>query len=165
MAAFLNCSDLLEIVIPDTVKCIQERAFRNCSSLKAVKVGCGLIFLEAEGFSGCRSLLEIVLPDTVREIHSGAFEDCVSLKSVALGNGLKTLGGLVFSGCESLTGIVFPDSVVKVYAESGSRSRGEYALFKGCTSLKVLSLGQIAGSLESRPSWAIPTSAQVIVRS
>ena len=90
--AFINCSKLVSVTLPDTVLEIRDRAF-----------------------CGCNNLASIELPAYVRLIASSAFNGCTSLASVVF----STIGALLieeqaFAGCTSLTDVVFKNNPLKV---------------------------------------------------
>ena len=57
--AFLNCSSLTEIVIPNSVTNIGEWAFWFCSSLTSINIPEGVTTIEYNVFYGCSSLISI----------------------------------------------------------------------------------------------------------
>jgi hypothetical protein len=65
---------LREIVIPPSIRAIEERAFYGCSELAIVILGEGLKEIGEAAFARCTSLREIVIPPAVRVIHEGAFK-------------------------------------------------------------------------------------------
>jgi hypothetical protein len=86
--AFMNCSKLVSVTLPDTVLEIRDRAF-----------------------CGCNNLASIELPAYVRLIAPSAFNGCTSLASVVF----STIGALLieeqaFAGCTSLTDVEFKTS-------------------------------------------------------
>ena len=82
--AFNNCSGLTSIVIPDSVTNIGEKSFKNCSSLRNIVIPDSVVSISAETFYNCSSLTSIVIPDSVISIASGAFRGCSSLTSITL---------------------------------------------------------------------------------
>ena len=92
--AFGNSGITGELVIPETVTTVGNRAFQNCNQLlKAVfnsptSTNHGVSF-----FSGCSSLEEVIFGDKVKRINSGKagwndlqfFNECSSLKKVYWG--------------------------------------------------------------------------------
>lgn len=111
---------------------IGQSAFKDCISLKSVKLGKEIPTLPRYVFSGCSSLMNIDIPDSVESLGSYAFENCSSLQSVTLGKGISVLPTYVFSGCSSLMNIEIPDSVESI---------GSYA-FQNCSSLQSVKLGK-----------------------
>ena len=92
--AFINCSKLVSVTIPETVKEI-----------------CGL------AFGGCTNLASIEIPSLVRDIGPSAFSGCKSLASVVISSsGGLLIGERAFAGCTSLTNVVFKNNPLKVIA-------------------------------------------------
>ena len=59
--AFSGCEALEEITLPATVRCIGQLAFKNCTSLRLVKLGfCELIDIGWSVFFGCKSGIKII---------------------------------------------------------------------------------------------------------
>ena len=94
--AFINCSKLVSVTIPETVKEIRGLAF-----------------------GGCTNLVSIEIPSAVRLIAPSAFFGCKSLASVVI----SSSGGLLieeraFAGCKSLTNVVFKNDPLMVIAKN-----------------------------------------------
>ena len=121
-------SSLVSISIPASVEEIRGSAFFGCSSLKTVTFEKGSKLKTVAGFSHCTSLTTIEIPASVETIGQYAFNDCTSLHTVTFekGSQLKTVDG--FSRCTSLTTIEIPASVEKI---------GEFAFYI-CTSLQTV---------------------------
>ncbi len=98
------------IVIPDSVKVIEEATFYECASLRDVVIPDSVVEIGTSAFWGCTSLKEISIPDSVKRIWSYAFWGCTSLEEVIIPDSVDVFGFLVFRGCESLRTVVIPDS-------------------------------------------------------
>ena len=59
---FAGCTSLKDIIIPDTVKTIGERAFEGCTSLKKAVIKGGSEDIGGHIFSKCTALEELTLP-------------------------------------------------------------------------------------------------------
>lgn len=122
--AFQNCTSLKEIILPASIRIIDEYAFYGCSSLQSVNfqdlTELGYIYRYA--FAGCKSLVSIdfskhdslrlsndvfsncsglesaVLPEHITEIPSDLFYNCTSLASVTVSGNLKKIGTYAFNG-------------------------------------------------------------------
>ena len=122
---FLRCSSLTSITLPDSVTTIGDLAFCVCSSLTSITLPDSVTTIGVRAFSGCSSLKSITLPDSLTTIGVRAFRGCSSLRSITLPNSLKTIGDEAFCNCSSLTSITLPDSVTTIGDEA----------FSGCSSL------------------------------
>ncbi len=67
--------ELKSVIIPDTVRLIGDRAFKDCSALESVTLPKGLKRITTGMFENC-SKLNITIPDSVAIIHAEAFEGC-----------------------------------------------------------------------------------------
>lgn len=74
--AFLGCSKLKWIRIPDTVKSIGNNAFKDCVSLREGVLSTDLEKIGAFAFSGCVSLKTLVLSNHLKRIEMNSFRNC-----------------------------------------------------------------------------------------
>ncbi|MCH5164235.1 MAG: leucine-rich repeat protein, partial [Clostridiales bacterium] len=81
-AAFQNCSYIEEIVIPKTIKTIENFAFDDCISLRDFIIPDGVISI-GMSFTNCTSLTSIVIPSSVERLGSEAFAGA-TLRTVEL---------------------------------------------------------------------------------
>lgn len=88
--------------MPDDVSVINERAFKNASNLKEIKLSNSLEVIESNAFEGCSALESINIPDSVKEIGGGAFADCISIQKAEIGAGVEKIGRLAFYGCQNI---------------------------------------------------------------
>ena len=128
--AFLSCTSLTGVTIPNSVTRIGDRAFRNCTSLASIDIPNSVTDIGNFAFSGCTSLVSINIPNSVTRIGDSAFSGCTSLASIDIPNSVTDIGNFAFSGCTSLASIDIPNSVTSI---------GNYA-FQGCTSLASIDL-------------------------
>ncbi|MDR3344993.1 MAG: leucine-rich repeat domain-containing protein [Oscillospiraceae bacterium] len=103
-----------DIVIPDGVKEIGNKAFSGYKYLQNITFPEGLQIIGTEAFNGCVSITTISLPNSVTTIADNAFCGCSNLGSVTLSNNLTTIGGYAFYGCTNLCSIVFPESLLTI---------------------------------------------------
>ena len=75
--AFLGCSSLTSITIPNSVTSIGSRAFEGCSSLTSVTIPNGVTLIGNEAFYKCSSLTSVTIPNSVTSIGDGAFYGCI----------------------------------------------------------------------------------------
>lgn len=121
-------SGIEEIVIPDSVKKIDNYAFSDCESLKKVTLSNNLTYLGEYAFTKT-SIEEIVIPDTITEIKEGTFKDCTQLSDITFPNNLTTIKSDAFENI-GIVDLVIPDTVTEIY----------YA-FQHCTHLAKVTLG------------------------
>ena len=113
-SAFRNCSDLISVTIPNSVKSIGSSAFYDCSGLTSVTIGNSITSIGNSAFSGCAKLTSITIPNSVTSIGNSAFYGCSGLTSVTIGNSITSIGNSAFSGCAKLTSIIIPNSVTSI---------------------------------------------------
>lgn len=118
------------VIIPDGVTSIGDRAFELCRNLSSVTIPQSVISIGRGAFNCCKNLISIEIMEGLTSVGSGAFEDCTNLKEAQLPQGVITLGSDVFKGCDNLTSIVIPEGVTSI----------QFGTFRGCTNLKEVQL-------------------------
>ena len=139
--AFLQCTSLTSIDIPNSVTEIEEGTFWLCESLTSIDIPNSVTKIGRNAFMGCTSLTSIDIPNSVTEIGEVAFKDCTSLTSIEIHNSVTEIGEWAFYRCESLTSIDIPNSVTEI---------GERA-FLQCMSLTSI---EIPNSVTKIGEWA-----------
>ena len=109
--AFSECERLEEINFPATLEDIGSNSFTYCSKLDNLVFPARLKHIGHNAFSFCSSLSEVLLPDSLTEIESYAFSDCDSLRKVRLPANDRLLGELMMNCCPSLVEIVAPSDI------------------------------------------------------
>ena len=151
---------LTEIIIPNTVVQIGEKAFRGCKSLKEVIVPDSVRTIGNAAFMGCQSLIKAVLSNSLIEIGNNVFEGCYALNQINIPNSIKFIGREAFTHCHSLTTIKIPDSVTSIGTETFSDC---YALKDVCipTSIAKIEKYTFYGCI-SLSNILIPNSITII---
>ncbi len=128
VCAFMECTGLTSIVIPNSVTEIGVLAFMDCPGLTSLVVesgnprydsrnNCNAIIETASNalIAGCKNT---IIPNSVTEIGYGAFKNCTALTSIDIPNSVTKIGEIAFEGCDGLTGIVIPNSVTEIGVEA-----------------------------------------------
>lgn len=126
--AFFDCSNLTTINIPSGLTEIREGCFRNCANLAEINLPNGITTIGASAFNGCSSLEEVVMPLNLTSIGNYAFKNCTALTSIECSAGLTTIGTDVFSGCTNLISIKAGnfESFSEVFSKVPNRSSNLY---------------------------------------
>ena len=129
--AFIGCSSLTSITIPNSVTSIGGWAFQSCSSLTSVTIPNSVTSIGEYAFSDCSSLTSVTIPNSVTSIGECAFYGCTSLTSITIPNSVTSIGMYAFSDCSSLTSVDIPNSVTSIGGGA----------FRGCSSLLSVTIG------------------------
>ena len=77
--AFSDCTALVAVNIPSTVKTVGTAAFLGCSSLARVKAAEGVEIIGSQAFQNCTALKQVIMPASVVSIGSLAFSGSENL--------------------------------------------------------------------------------------
>lgn len=77
--AFMDCTNLKEVIIPDSIKWIGYQAFSGCSSLEKIELSKNTLTINYGCFLNCASLETITIPSTVYSMSKDAFAGCTNL--------------------------------------------------------------------------------------
>ncbi|MDE6367789.1 MAG: leucine-rich repeat domain-containing protein, partial [Muribaculaceae bacterium] len=149
---FQNCTELISIVIPNSVTSISYGAFYKCSNLTSIEIPNSVTSIGNSAFRYCSSLtsLTAVDGDTTLAFEKDALKDApiktlymgrdwtytesaaisTSLISVTIGNQVKSIPNEAFAGSRGLTSVEIPNSVTSI---------GPWA-FAGCGSLTSIEI-------------------------
>lgn len=138
---FNGKTNLVSIIIPDSVTSIGSQAFYYCENLKDIKIGAGVSSLGIKWWFGCTNLESIVVSEdnTVFDsrdncnavIETSTNKLKVGCKNTIIPDTVIHLGGSCFEGCVELTELTIPDSVEDI---------GGYS-FRGCSELTKITIG------------------------
>ena len=148
--AFRDCRSMKAIIIPESVKKIEEGAFFACTALSDVMIPEKNTDIDDMSFSDCWSLTNsqgfvivndmlfnyygtnvvVSVPSNVKRLSSHAFYRNYDLVHVTIPQGVTNIGNNAFAECSSLKGVSLPSSVVRM----GERS------FYQCGQLESISL-------------------------
>jgi hypothetical protein len=112
--AFLKCSNLRSVVIPNSVTKIGEYAFQGCTSLESIDIPYSVTEIGEYAFSKCAKLRHITLPKKLLVIADHLFWQCNSLESVLIPNSLEKINGSAFKECTFLEYVKIPENVKKI---------------------------------------------------
>ncbi len=76
---FINCMSIKSVLIPNTVKSIEECAFSHCSNIVTVSNGDGVVTIGDHAFLNCKSLKLYSIGNSLKSISSNAFSNCTKL--------------------------------------------------------------------------------------
>jgi hypothetical protein len=139
-AAFQNCVNLHQVVMPISTREIGSEAFDGCIKLKAFSIPMLLEKIGAYAFRGtgvrtmmipksvywmgigvfadCKLLEQMVIPENIDRIPKEMFQGCISLKKIGFHENLTAIEDRAFYGCSSLDYLIIPNSVQEIGDEA-----------------------------------------------
>ena len=140
--AFVECQEIKELILPNTIRIIGQGAFFRCKNLEKINFPNSLNEIHLRAFESCKSLNNVSLPSSIISIGYGAFADCSSLSQLEFNcnveiipnrcfeltaieificpASVKEIGVSAFANCSSLYKVVFNE---------GLKTIGEQAFF------------------------------------
>lgn len=116
------------LLIPNTVTHINERAFFGCRNIKRIEIPSGVTNIGEGAFFAC-GITSVSLPEGLSTVEESTFSSS-SLFSVEIPNGVKCIGHQAFSFCMHLERVKIPKSVqsIESYAFSCCRNLKSIAI-------------------------------------
>lgn len=121
---FQNCKNLKSVVLPESVKLVEESAFQGCTGLTSVEMA-KVALIHKNAFNGCTSLENVKVGDAARVLENGAFQGCSSIKSINL-PAVALIYPKAFMGCTGLQTVTLGQYIRTIQADA----------FNGCTGMK-----------------------------
>lgn len=107
MQAFIKCTSLKSVSMPESMTWIGDSAFAGCTGLKQVEFSPNLTTIGPNSFYSCNGLTSVVVPDKVTSIESLAFFGCLNLESITIPASVTNLDSTFVFGCTNLKKIEF----------------------------------------------------------
>ena len=161
-----------DIVIPDCVTIISEKAFWFCSSLTSINIPEDVTTIGDCAFWGCENLKSINIPKNVNELDWTTFYGCCNLKEIHIDSSSTTfteIDNIIYD--QNLTTLCFcpngreehftiPDSVTKIgdYAFSDCRKLSAITIPNGITEISKNAFSECS----NLSNIEIPTSVKLI---
>lgn len=176
--AFEYCTNLTEVILPNSLRVIGANAFENCDGLQDIVIPEGVTTIGNEAFYWCENLKNVQIPTSVKYIGQDAFARTPFYKNAEhwengalyAGSCLVTTNGSAsgvlevkpgtttimdgaLKGATKLTGVIMPDSVTYI---------GEKAFYE-CTGLKTVQLGKGVSQIEDSAFGKCPELESIVV--
>lgn len=170
--AFGDCSELLSVVIPNSVADIDNWVFYGCSGLTSIVISEGVVNIANNAFQGCTALESIVVEegnpiydsrDNCNAIINTSTSTLISgCNNSVIPEGVTRISGGAFNGCLGLTEINIPSGVTEIETNtfSGSGLTGELVIpnsvtrigssaFSNCNNLESVIIGDGVECIEN----------------
>ena len=145
--AFANVEGLKTIIIPSTVKRIEQNAFNGNQTLEKVimqeKINEdgtieGVEYIGNKAFAECPNLTTVQMANSVKEVGNQIFYGDRKLENINISKNLKIINSYMFSDCINLTNIEIPEGVTRIIG---------YA-FRSCTNLNKIKIPSTMKSID-----------------
>ena len=134
-AAFSNCKNLDNIIIPNSVAIIAESAFLRCTGLTNIEIPNGVTYIGAQALYGCTGLTSIEIPNSVRTLGNNLFQDCTNLTTVKIGSGVTNASNDIFYGCSKIEKLELNCKIIGSWFSASRYSIKEVVLGEGVTTI------------------------------
>lgn len=112
--AFMYCYNLQKVVVPTKVKVIDTYTFYDNYQLTDLTLPAGLTTINNYAFQYNHSLYELVLPDSLTTLSYQAFYNNSRLRKVRVNEKLTYLPGYAFAECDLLAEVYLPDGMTNI---------------------------------------------------
>ena len=128
--AFMDCNNLTEVIMPNSIKTIGWCAFAG-SSITRVSIPNSVTSMESGAFQYCKSLINVSIGNSI--IGDCAFYECTALSSVNIGTNVDSIAQNAFYGCSSISTIQVDSENINFDSRQNSN-----AIIKTATNTLVL---------------------------
>ena len=141
----------MDVVIPDTVKTIGDKAFSGLSNLTSIVIPDGVTRIGNNALSGCTGLTSVTIPGSVKSIGSSAFQGCSGLTSIKIPDSVTEIGSSAFNDC---AGLKTAGPIGGGYNIEFDRTTNIPArVFFGCTDLTSITIPGSVKSIGEKAFW------------
>lgn len=111
--AFDSCTMLSALILPDTIRSIQEYGISNCDGIKVLRLPDSLTVMEGHAIDGCDGIKTLEIPGSVTSMESYAVSECKALEEMTVGGNFAVASDAIYS-CTALKRIVFKEGITSI---------------------------------------------------
>jgi len=141
--AFIDCTQITSVTLPETMRSIGERAFMNCTDMVRITIPESVCQFGMYAFSGCTSLQSITISGGVEFIPADMFLGCASLTEINVdksNSAYQSVDGVLFSkDMETLKHYPAKKTNTSYAVPDGVTLIDEYS-FSGCANLQSITI-------------------------
>lgn len=148
--AFLLCTELTSLELPNSITTIETEAFLRCAGLTSVTLPNSLTTLGDQAFTNCSSLTSITLPASLTTIGEIAFQNCSAMVNINVEAGnpmFSSIDGAVYDK-DATTILICPERKTEVALPNSLTTVGVNA-FRNCSSLTSIPLPGTLTAIEN----------------
>lgn len=97
--------ETVEFEAGSTLKTVGGYAFIGCTGLKTITLPNSVAEIGASAFEGCTGLVSADMGDGVTKIKESAFKECTGLTKVEIPKSVTSIGADAFIGCKNIEGV------------------------------------------------------------
>ena len=129
--AFSGCTNLVEVVIPDAVENVGRKAFYNCKRLNSLPLLNGSVTNWGGSiFRFCTGIEELRIPENMKEIPDFMFANCSNLQEVVVAEGVETISQSAFLYDDNIRKLSLPSTATNLFY--GTYANTDYAKALEC---------------------------------
>ena len=129
-------TNILSLVIPESVNSFGTRCFWYCEQLQSVNIPSKVSVIPSRCFHGCKNLLNVSIHSNLKVIEQGAFQDCSQLRAFDFPPSLN----LIMESAFENSGIQHVDLSKVKLTHLGTKA------FKDCNNLQSVTIHKIEDS-------------------
>ncbi len=114
LSAFAHNTDIVAVMLPETITAIENRAFWGCENLKSINLPDSIWWIDIYAFWNCTSLTFIDLPDSIKTLYNYVLDGCTGLTELKIPEGVSALCEGALYKCSNLTKLTLPSTLTRI---------------------------------------------------
>jgi len=174
--AFINYTNIISVLLPNSINNIGSNAFDSCINLKTINIPISISEIPMYCFNNCINLTSCIIENNsiLTKINNYAFYNCTSLLSLKIPNTVSSIGSNCFDTCTKLITINIPDLVTLIPTQcfnncislltctisiTSQLTEIDYKAFNNCTSLTSIYIPQNVSNIINNPFILCPLTS------
>ena len=146
-------SGVKEVVLPASVRVMEDNVFSNCYELERVEFAEGLETVEGGIFYNCPKITQVELPRSLRTVKGALLSYCESVTEIDVPEGVETIGAVAWD-CKNLERVHLPASL----------KTAPNMLFQGLNSVKEVTVAEGCAPLCVKNNCVLTADGSVLLR-